>query len=85
MAKSPRDTVTYDLKRGPRIVYRGSTNDPERRLQQHVDEGKRFTHMKVTSVRMTPDGAKSKEADALESYRRGHGGKNPLYNDTDHG
>jgi predicted GIY-YIG superfamily endonuclease len=85
MAKKPRDTVTYDLKRGAKIVYRGSSNEPERREQEHRDEGKRFTHMTVTSRRMTEDGAKEKEADSLESYRRSHGGKNPQYNDTDHG
>jgi predicted GIY-YIG superfamily endonuclease len=85
MAKTPRDTVTYDLKRAAKIVYRGTTNDPERREQQHRDEGKRFTHMTVTSRRMTKDGAEKKEADALESYRRSHGGKNPPYNANDEG
>lgn len=80
-----RDTVTYDLKQGPKVVYRGTTNDPEQREQEHRDEGKRFSHMHVTSRRMTEDGAKQKEAEALETYRAGHGGRNPRYNKDDDG
>lgn len=80
MPQKPRDTVTYDLKQGRQIVYRGTTNDPEQRMERHKDEGKRFDRLVVTSRKMTEDGAKKKEADKLEAYRRGHGGKNPLYN-----
>ena len=65
MAK--RDTVTYDLKQGHKVVYRGTTNDPEQREQEHRDEGKRFSHMHATSRRMTEDGAKQREAEALET------------------
>lgn len=79
-----RDTVTYDLKNGPKIVYRGTTNDPERRESEHKADGKKFTKMVITSRKMTEDGAKQKESEALEIYRRNHGGKNPKYNkDTD--
>lgn len=85
MPKKPRDTVTYDLKRAGRIVYRGTTDDPERRAQEHKDDGKRFTGMKITSRKMTEDGAQKKESEALETYRKGHGGKNPLYNKDDDG
>ncbi len=85
MAKKPRGTVTYDLKRGRRVVYKGTTNHPERREEQHRDEGKRFDKLFVTSSRrMTKQGAQEKEAKQLEQYRRSHGGRNPLYNeDTD--
>ena len=75
-----RDTVTYELKQGREIVYRGTTNDPEQREQEHRDEGKRFTHLLVTSRRMTEEGAKQKESEALQTYREGHGGLNPRYN-----
>ena len=75
-----RDTVTYDLKQGREIVYRGTTNSPEQREQEHRDDGKQFSHLHVTSRRMTEDGAKQQEAEALQTYRDGHGGKNPRYN-----
>ena len=80
MPKEPRNTVTYDLKRDRRVVYRGTTNDPERRENEHRAEGKRFDRLVVTSRRMTEQGASRKEAENLETYRKGHGGKNPLYN-----
>ena len=85
MPKKSRDTVTYDLKQGKKVVYRGTTNDPEQRAQQHRDEGKRFSKMTVTSRKMTDDGAKQKEADALKTYRSNHSGKNPKYNKDDDG
>ena len=75
-----RDTVTYELKRGRTVVYRGTTNDLESREQQHRSDGKRFDKMNPTSRKMTSEGAKRKEAESLQTYRRSHGGKNPLYN-----
>ena len=80
-----RDTMNYDLKDGKEIVYRGTTNDLERREKQHRKEGKKFTHLLQTSRRMTREGAKKKESEALEKYRRSHGGKNPKYNKDDDG
>ena len=85
MPKRPRNTVTYDLKRGKKVVYRGTTDDPERREQEHRNEGKRFDRLLVTSRRMTEEGAKEKEAEALKRYRQSHKGKNPLYNNDDDG
>ena len=78
MAK--RDTVTYELKRGRKVVYRGTTKDPERRAEQHTAEGKKFDKLRVTSRRMTDQGAKKKEANELATYRGSHRGKNPIYN-----
>jgi len=78
MAKK-RKNVTYRLKEGRRTVYLGSTNDPERREQEHRDEGKRFTKMEIASRRMTDDGAKKREAEQLKNYRSNHG-RNPKYN-----
>jgi predicted GIY-YIG superfamily endonuclease len=75
-----RDTITYDLKDGKKIVYRGTTDDPERRADEHKASGKKFTKLTVTSRKMTEDGAKKKEAEALERYRKSHSGKNPKYN-----
>lgn len=77
--KKKRDTVTYKLKQGNGVDYIGSTNNPERREQEHRREGKKFGHLKVTSRRMTEDGAKKKEAEQLATYRKNQG-KNPKYN-----
>ena len=77
---SKRNTVTYDLIKDRKIVYRGTTNDPARREEEHQDAGKRFDSMRITSRRMTEEGAKRKEAENLDRYRRGHNGKNPRYN-----
>ena len=85
MAKKPRDRVTYHLKRGNEVVYIGSTKDPARREAEHRNEGKDFDELVPTSPRMTRDGAKRKEAEDLETYRRGHRGQNPLYNADDDG
>ncbi|NQT63581.1 MAG: GIY-YIG nuclease family protein [Candidatus Marinimicrobia bacterium] len=74
-----RDTVTYELKDGNRVVYVGTTNDPDRREQEHKDQGKKFGHMNVTSRKMTDDGAKKKESEKLATYRKNQG-KNPKYN-----
>lgn len=76
----PRTTLTYDLKKGREVVYRGTTNDPERREDEHRNAGLDFDRLVPTSRRMTPKGAKEKETKDLERYRRGHGGKSPKYN-----
>jgi len=80
MNRSKRDTVTYDLKEGSKIVYRGTTNNLERREQEHQNEGKRFSNMTPTSRRMTEEGAKKKEEKLLKTFRQSHGGRNPRYN-----
>jgi predicted GIY-YIG superfamily endonuclease len=79
MAKK-RDTVTYELKEGKKVVYRGTTNNPEEREAEHKSSGKRFSKLTVTSRKMTADGAKKREAESLSKYRKSHGGKNPKYN-----
>ncbi len=78
MTKKRKD-VTYRLKQGHETVYIGTTNDPERREEQHHEEGKRFTRMEIASRRMTKDGAKQKEAEQLQNFGSNHG-KNPRYN-----
>lgn len=74
-----QDTVTYELKQGNKVVYVGTTNDPEQREQEHREAGKQFGHMNITSRRMTEDGAKKKEKERIETYRKNQG-KNPKYN-----
>lgn len=85
MAEKNKDTVTYDLKRGNEVVYRGTTNDPARREREHKEEGKNFTHMRVTSKPMTEQGAMRKEAEQLKTYRKSHHGQNPEYNEDNDG
>ena len=80
-----RNTQTYALYQGNEKVYIGTTDDLERRKQEHRDDSKEFSRIEPTSRRMTPEGAEKKEAKQLEKYRRGHKGKNPRYNKTDDG
>ena len=82
---SGRDTAVYTL-RGSRgeITYVGSSNNLERRAGEHERSGKRGTLRKETT-RMTQQGARRREAERLETYRRNHGGKNPPQNKTRHG
>ena len=75
-----RDTQTYALYDGPKKVYIGTTDDLQRRGEEHRDSGKRFTRIDQTSRQMTEEGAKDKETNQLEAYREGHGGRNPRYN-----
>ena len=79
MAKK-RGTQTYRLNEGKKTVYIGTTNDLERREDEHMEEGKKFTKLEPTSRKMTEDGAKQKEADQLQTFRKGHQGKNTKYN-----
>ncbi len=79
-----RTTHPYELKQGKKTVYRGITNDPERRAREHARSGKKFDSMNVGEATWRSS-AKRDEAERLSSYRRSHGGKNPKYNRTDHG
>ena len=88
MSSKTHDTITYDLVRGRgnRDVYRGTTSqDLSDRATQHRAAGKNFDRIIQTSRRMTDEGARRREAEHLERYRRSHGGRNPLYNETDDG
>ncbi len=71
--------MTYELKEGRKVVYRGTTNNPAAREAAHRSD-KEFDRLVLTSRRMTADGAKAKEKQSLVTYRRNHGGKNPKYN-----
>ena len=77
--------LTYDLKKGAKVVYRGTTNDPERREREHRQDGLEFDQLVPTSRRMTRRGARDREAQNLDRYRRNHGGRNPRYNKDDDG
>jgi predicted GIY-YIG superfamily endonuclease len=84
MAKK-RDTYNYELKDGRKVVYRGTTNDPERRVREHASAGKDFTHMRIVGRAKSEAGARKAERDALARYRRNHRGENPRHNERDDG
>jgi len=79
-----RNTSKYQIKQGNKIVYVGITNDLERRRQEHIRSGKRGKIEQI-GIKTTRDAARTWERNRLAIYRRNHGGKNPLYNETDNG
>lgn len=78
-----RNTYRYELKDGRQVVYVGVTEDPERRVVQHREDGKRFSHLNVAGPRVKKESAEIWEESRLKQYRQNHGGKNPKYNKTD--
>ena len=80
-----RDTFTYQLKQGKAVVYIGETNDIEATEQRHLADGKKFSKIVKTSVKMKKESAENRETENLEKYRKNHKGKNPKYNKTDNG
>lgn len=59
----PRDTYKYHVKIGGRIVYRGITNDIERRSSQHKS---RWPKSHITQI-----GQRTTRKKALEWERKG--------------
>jgi len=78
--RAKRDTYPYVLKDGREVVYIGITKDPERREEEHKNEGKRFTKM-VTEYPCSERTARKSEQKRIRSYERSHKGKKPRYND----
>ena len=60
---SNRDTYKYRLKVGNKIVYAGTTDDPERRAGEHQSKPK-FANAKLVVIgnRTTKDAARKWEA-----------------------
>ena len=73
----------YELKQNRRVVYRGITEDPDRRATEHKQQGKRFTRMIIVGPAVSKESAEKWEEESLESYRRNHCGKNPKYNEKE--
>jgi len=82
---SERDTYNYNLKQGKKIVYKGTTNDLEKREIEHKASGKKFASIQKVGRVKTEDSAKKEEANQLATYRKNHGGNNPKYNKTNNG
>lgn len=75
-----RGHYRYELRRGHKIVYFGITNNPQRRVSQHDNSEKNFTHMNILGPAVTKETAEQWEKQKLEQYRRNHYGDNPKYN-----
>lgn len=80
-----RRTVNYNLKQGNKVVYKGITNDLEKRAQEHRAGGKEFSTIEKVGRVKTEQGARKVEAQQLATYRNNHGGTNPKYNKTKNG
>ena len=74
---SNRNTIRYELWRRRKKVYIGITNDLDRRADEHANEGIRFTRIKKVGPAVTRTAALEWETEAVEAYRRHHGGKMP--------
>ncbi|WNY26773.1 hypothetical protein MsAm2_05490 [Methanolapillus ohkumae] len=81
---SNRDYKKYELKDGHKTVYRGITNDMDRRMVEHTQD-KKFTSMVQIGKSCTEESARSWEEGSLQTYRDNHGGKNPKYNKKKNG
>lgn len=77
--RAKRDTVNYTLRRGRKVVYKGISNNPERRAAEHRRSGKKFTGL-TTSVKVGRKTASKREKSGVKSYRKSHGGRRPRYN-----
>lgn len=80
-----RDTYRYNLRNGNRIVYKGITNDLERRTAEHQADGMDFTRVEKVGLAVTRDTAEAWEADSIAQYKQNHNGERPLYNKNDSG
>ena len=78
-----RNHYRYKLYDQHQVVQFGFTNDPERREEEHRDEGKRFSTLKVEGPAVIKKTAEQWEEERLANYRRTHQGRNPRYNKTD--
>jgi len=72
-----RDTARYELWCGRQKAYIGVTNNLDRRIKEHAQEGFCFTKVVKVGPKVTRDSALDWEQRALEGYRRGHGGDKP--------
>mgnify|MGYP003300184612 CR=1 FL=1 len=82
MAK--RDTYKYELTRGNKVVYVGTTQDPKRREQEHRQD-KDFDKMRLVGNVSTQGGASQWETERIQTYMKNHNGKTPEYNKNEHG
>ena len=75
-----RDHYRYSLWDGHEKVYIGQTTDPESRENAHGQD-KEFDRMQVEGPAVSRETALEWEQEAIDTYRRGHGGEPPKYNE----
>lgn len=75
-----RNFYKYELKEGNKVVYVGITNNPKRRENEHLLEGKFFDKMDIVGRVSTLKGASMWETDRIQNYMNTHNGKTPKYN-----
>jgi len=80
-----RETFNYNLKQGKKVVYKGTTNNLEKRATEHKNSGKKFDKIEKVGRIKTESGARTTEAQQLATYRKNHRGNNPIYNKTNNG
>lgn len=79
-----KKAVTYKLITNGKANYIGTTNDPNRRLVEHIQGGKVFDQMVITSQVLSRQEAERREARNIKSYKEATG-HNPKYNKTPDG
>lgn len=67
MARKPRDTYKYVLKRGRKRIRSGITNDLERREQEHRRDHGSDVRILQVGRRTTRDAARDWESDQSDS------------------
>ncbi len=80
-----RNVHNYNLKQGKKVVYKGTTNDLDKRAAEHRASGKKFDKIEKVGRVKTEQGARKVESQQLATYRKNHGGDNPKYNKTKNG
>ena len=75
-----RDHYRYTLWDGHEKVYIGQTTAPESRENAHRQD-KKFDQMRVEGPAVSRETALEWEQEAIETYRGGHEGKSPKYNE----
>ena len=75
-----RNIYKYELKKGNKLVYVGITNNPERRKNEHLLEGKDFDKMNLVGRVSTLKGAFEWDTDRIHTYMNNHNGETPKYN-----
>lgn len=81
-----RNTFLYRLTgEHGETLYIGTTNDPERREQEHRNKGWRFRSLETQSCALSKESAATREQEAIATYKRNHDGKRPKYNKNDSG
>ncbi len=77
-----RDTTRYELRDKGKKVYVGITDDLDRRVEEHKNEGKRFTSARKVGAKVSRETAEDWEQKSIEAYKSGHRGRGPRYNKT---